>query len=96
MPFVVVTTIFYVTALLVPVEVTGKLPLAEAWRVYLYPYVHFWFLQAIALIFAVGCRARPLQAHGDAVTIRNRDDHRVRHSRARSMWSSTCNRSSRT
>ncbi len=52
-PFVVVTTIFYLTALAVPVDVTGKLPLSDAWRVYLYPYVHFWFLQAIVLIFAV-------------------------------------------
>jgi surface polysaccharide O-acyltransferase-like enzyme len=52
-PFFVVTTLFYVTALVVPVEVTGKLPLSDAWRVYLYPYVHFWFLQAIVLIFGV-------------------------------------------
>ena len=30
----------------------GKVPLGEAWRIYVFPYVHLWFLQAIVLIFA--------------------------------------------
>ena len=31
----------------------GKVPLGDAWRIYVFPYVHLWFLQAIVLIFAV-------------------------------------------
>ena len=33
-------------------DAQGKLPLSEAWTIYLFGYVHFWFLQAIILIFA--------------------------------------------
>ncbi|MEM8789217.1 MAG: acyltransferase [Pseudomonadota bacterium] len=30
-------------------------PIAEIWRIYLFPFAHYWFLQAILVIFAVFC-----------------------------------------
>ena len=50
-PFVVVSTLYYVVATVTP-GASGQLPLHEAWRIYVFPYVHFWFLQAIIIIFA--------------------------------------------
>lgn len=51
LPLLTVSTIYYLTTLVAP-DARGKLPLSEAWTIYLYGYVHFWFLQAIILIFA--------------------------------------------
>ena len=35
-----------------PQDSNGNVPLDEWWRIYVFPYVHYWFLQAIILIFA--------------------------------------------
>ena len=51
LPLLTVTTIYYLLTF-VAGDVNGKVPLGEAWRVYVFPYVHLWFLQAILLIFA--------------------------------------------
>ena len=51
LPLLTVSTIYYLTTLVAP-EARGRLPLSEAWTIYLYGYVHFWFLQSIILIFA--------------------------------------------
>jgi peptidoglycan/LPS O-acetylase OafA/YrhL len=50
-PFVVVSTIYFAVAYFAP-DTTGKMPLQDGWRIYVFPYVHFWFLQAVLLIFA--------------------------------------------
>ena len=50
-PLLTLTTIYYLLTF-VAGDVNGKVPLGEAWRIYVFPYVHLWFLQAIALIFA--------------------------------------------
>ena len=51
LPLLTVSTIYYLLTF-VAGDVNGKVPLSEAWRVYVFPYVHLWFLQAIVLIFA--------------------------------------------
>jgi len=51
LPLLTVTTIYYLGTLAVP-GASGQLPLNEAWRIYFFGYVHFWFLQAMLLIFA--------------------------------------------
>lgn len=65
LPFVTVSTLYFLLTFFAG-DVNGRLPLEEFWRIYVFPYVHFWFLQAIALIFAVtallerlGAMARP-------------------------------------
>jgi glucans biosynthesis protein C len=50
LPLICVSTLYFLLTLLVP-DTTGKMPLDQIWRIYLFPYVHFWFLQAILLIF---------------------------------------------
>jgi peptidoglycan/LPS O-acetylase OafA/YrhL len=50
-PLICVSTLYYVVATATP-GASGQLPLHEAWRMYIFPYVHFWFLQAIIIIFA--------------------------------------------
>ena len=50
-PLLTLTTIYYLLTF-VAGDVNGKVPLGEAWRIYVFPYVHLWFLQAITLIFA--------------------------------------------
>ena len=52
LPLLTLTTIYYL-ATFVAGDVNGKVPLGDAWRIYVFPYVHLWFLQAIVLIFAV-------------------------------------------
>jgi hypothetical protein len=52
LPLICVSTLYYLLTLAVP-DATGRLPVQQMWRIYLFPYVHFWFLQAIILIFAV-------------------------------------------
>jgi peptidoglycan/LPS O-acetylase OafA/YrhL len=51
LPLLTVSTIYYLTTLVAP-DARGRMPLSEAWTIYLYGYVHFWFLQSIILIFA--------------------------------------------
>ena len=51
LPLVTVTTIYYLATLVVP-EASGQRALNEMWKIYVFSYVHFWFLQAIILIFA--------------------------------------------
>jgi surface polysaccharide O-acyltransferase-like enzyme len=52
LPLICVSTLYFVVAQVTP-DSTGKMPLHEIWRIYFFPYVHFWFLQAIILVFAV-------------------------------------------
>jgi glucan biosynthesis protein C len=52
LPLVVVSTLYFLVAMVAPADVTGKVPLGQMWRIYLFPYVHLWFLQAVILIFA--------------------------------------------
>ncbi|HEY6923605.1 MAG TPA: acyltransferase [Steroidobacteraceae bacterium] len=52
LPLLCVSTLYFLLTLVVP-DATGKLPLQQIWRIYLFPYAHFWFLQAIILIFLV-------------------------------------------
>jgi peptidoglycan/LPS O-acetylase OafA/YrhL len=51
-PLLCVSTLYFLLTLVVP-ESTGQVPLHQMWRIYVFPYVHFWFLQAIILVFAV-------------------------------------------
>ena len=51
LPLMTVTTIYYLATLAVP-EANGQRALSEMWTIYVFSYVHFWFLQAIILIFA--------------------------------------------
>jgi len=51
-PLLCVSTLYFLLTLVVP-DSTGQLPLHQMWRIYVFPYVHFWFLQAIILVFAV-------------------------------------------
>ena len=51
LPLVCVSALYYVVASVTP-GATGQMLLHEAWRIYAFPYVHFWFLQAIIIIFA--------------------------------------------
>lgn len=51
LPLLTVSTLYYLATLVVP-DATGQRPIDEAWRIYFFNYVHFWFLQAIILIFA--------------------------------------------
>jgi peptidoglycan/LPS O-acetylase OafA/YrhL len=50
-PLLTLTTIYWLLTF-VAGDVNGKVPVSEAWRIYVFPYVHLWFLQAIMLIFA--------------------------------------------
>jgi PAS domain S-box-containing protein len=67
LPLICVSTLYYAVAAVTP-GATGQIPLHEAWRIYVFPYVHFWFLQAVIIIFAVvmvlerfGALATPLR-----------------------------------
>ncbi len=50
LPLICVSTLYFLLTLAVS-EATGKMPLQQMWRIYVFPYVHFWFLQAILLVF---------------------------------------------
>jgi len=50
-PLFVVSTIYFAFQQLAPGTNT-KQPWTDLWQIYLFPYNHFWFLQAIILIFA--------------------------------------------
>lgn len=51
-PLIVVSGIYFLIQLLVP-ETHYYLPPHEVWRIFVFPYQHLWYLQALALIFAV-------------------------------------------
>ena len=51
MPLIVASTIYFLVTLIVP-DSHGRIELASVWRIWVFPYVHFWFLQAIIAIFA--------------------------------------------
>jgi fucose 4-O-acetylase-like acetyltransferase len=51
LPLICVTTLYFAATTLAPADSNGVLPLDQMWRIYVYPYVHYWFLQAIILIF---------------------------------------------
>jgi surface polysaccharide O-acyltransferase-like enzyme len=51
-PMVVAATVYYAFTLAVP-DAQGQVELARLWTIYVYPYVHFWFLQAMIVVFAV-------------------------------------------
>lgn len=60
LPLLCVSTLYFLSTFAAP-EATGRLPWQEAWRIYVFPYVHFWFLQAIILIFALVVALEALQ-----------------------------------
>ena len=51
MPLVFVSTLYYITEHLHPNPSMPPLPMSEMWRIYVFPYYHLWFLQAIMVIF---------------------------------------------
>jgi len=51
-PLVVVSTLYFIVQNLVPGANTSQ-RWSDLWRIYVFPYNHFWFLQAVILIFAV-------------------------------------------
>lgn len=50
LPFVSVATLQYLLQALMP-GVNSRPALGDIWRIYVFEYEHFWFLQAIALVF---------------------------------------------
>jgi surface polysaccharide O-acyltransferase-like enzyme len=50
-PMITASTIYFFFMLAVP-EAQGQMSLGSIWRIYFFPYVHFWFLHAMILIFA--------------------------------------------
>lgn len=54
LPLLCVSTLYYAAAKVGPagVNAEGLVPLDQVWRIYVFSYVHYWFLQAIILIFA--------------------------------------------
>ncbi|BAI72314.1 acyltransferase 3 [Azospirillum sp. B510] len=51
-PFLVVSTLFYLLQIHVP-GANGSFAPDSMWRIYVFSYAHFWYLQALFLIFAV-------------------------------------------
>ncbi len=65
-PFVTISTLFYLMQAVTP-GAHGAYAPSEMWRIYVYSYAHFWYLQALFLIFlpvglldAFGITTRPL------------------------------------
>jgi fucose 4-O-acetylase-like acetyltransferase len=52
LPLIFVATLHCISQYFVP-DTNVKLPLSDIWKIYIFPYEHFWFLQAIFLIFLV-------------------------------------------
>lgn len=52
LPLVSVGTIHFLIQHFVP-GTNAKYPLSDLWRIYIFPYEHFWFLQSIFLIFVL-------------------------------------------
>jgi hypothetical protein len=53
LPLLCVTTLYFAATSFAPSDSNGVIPLDQMWRIYIFPYVHYWFLQAIILIFAL-------------------------------------------
>ncbi|AWK87153.1 acyltransferase [Azospirillum thermophilum] len=51
-PFLIISTLFYLLQTHAP-GAHGTFAPAQMWRIYLFPYAHFWYLQALLLIFAM-------------------------------------------
>jgi glucan biosynthesis protein C len=51
LPLLTVTTIYYAATVMMPAA-SAPQPFSEAWEIYFFSYAHFWFLQAIILIFS--------------------------------------------
>lgn len=51
-PFLVVSTLFYSVQMLIPGTNRYATP-EHLWEIYVYPYAHFWYLQALLLIFVL-------------------------------------------
>jgi peptidoglycan/LPS O-acetylase OafA/YrhL len=51
-PLLVATTMFFAIQNLTPGVNAPPMDWSQMWRIYLFPYAHFWFLQALLLIFA--------------------------------------------
>jgi len=51
-PLLCVSTLYFVATGFAPPDANGVIPRDQMWRIYAFHYVHFWFLQAIILIFA--------------------------------------------
>lgn len=52
LPLLVVATLFALVQYLTPGTNESQAP-GELWRIYLYPFAHFWFLQALLVVFAL-------------------------------------------
>jgi fucose 4-O-acetylase-like acetyltransferase len=50
-PLVAVSTVYFLLQQVAP-DVNWRRPWSQMWQIYFMPYAHFWFLQAIILIFA--------------------------------------------
>jgi peptidoglycan/LPS O-acetylase OafA/YrhL len=53
LPLICVATLYFAATSFAPPDSNGVIPLEQMWRIYVFPYVHYWFLQAIILIFAL-------------------------------------------
>jgi glucans biosynthesis protein C len=51
-PLITVSTVYFLLQQVAP-DVNWRRPWSEMWQIYFMPYAHFWFLQAIILIFAL-------------------------------------------
>ena len=52
LPLLCVSTLYFAATRFAPADSNGVIPLEQMWRIYVFPYVHYWFLQAIILLFA--------------------------------------------
>jgi len=53
LPLLCVSTLYFAATALAPPDANGVIPFEQMWRIYVFPYVHYWFLQAIILLFAL-------------------------------------------
>ena len=51
-PLVIVSTIYYLCSRVLPYE-KEAIPLSQMWRIYVFPFNQYWFLQAMVIIFAL-------------------------------------------
>ncbi|MGF7042582.1 acyltransferase family protein [Mucilaginibacter lappiensis] len=51
-PLVVVSTLFYLLQYVIP-GTNSQNELNDIWRIYVYPYTHFWFLQGMMIVFLI-------------------------------------------
>jgi glucan biosynthesis protein C len=51
-PLVVVSTLFYLLQYVIP-GTNSQIDLNDIWRIYVYPYTHFWFLQGMMIVFLI-------------------------------------------